>query len=251
MPSIYEHFYKNRVALNVLAKDLKNAEEVYLAANKYVFIGLLSKDYPDTKQAIKNMKHFGAKLDDAISIGLGGGDSKQANAVAEIAKGYSAHHINQVFPYVGITRGLLSDGSRWINALVSPTGKIGYVNIATGPQSEATGQPADIPIKTAIALVRDMGGNALKYFPMKGLTFEEEYRAVATACGEENFALEPTGGIDLDNFEQILDIALKANVPHIIPHVYSSIIDSTTGITNVEDVKTLRDKMKKLVDQYV
>ena len=41
-----------------------------------------------------------------------------------------------------------------------------------------------------------MGGNSLKYFPMKGLAHEEEYRAVAKACAEEGFALEPTGGID-------------------------------------------------------
>ena len=37
----------------------------------------------------------------------------------------------------------------------------------------------------------------LKYFPMKGLAHEEEYRAVAKACAEEGFALEPTGGIDI------------------------------------------------------
>jgi uncharacterized protein (TIGR03581 family) len=85
---------------------------------------------------------------------------------------------------------------------------------------------------------------------MKGLELEEEYRAVAKACGEEGFALEPTGGIDLDNFAPILEIALQAGVPQVIPHVYSSIIDPQTGSTNVQDVRTLLRTMKSLVDQY-
>ncbi len=95
-----------------------------------------------------------------------------------------------------------------------------------------------------------MGGNSLKYFPMKGLAHEEEYRAVAKACAEEGFALEPTGGIDKENFETILRIALEANVEQVIPHVYSSIIDKETGNTKVEDVRELLAVVKKLVDQY-
>lgn len=95
-----------------------------------------------------------------------------------------------------------------------------------------------------------MGGNALKYFPMKGLELEEEYRAVAQACGEAGFALEPTGGIDPDNFAPILEIALQAGVPQVIPHIYSSIIDPQTGSTKVQDVRTLLHKMKSLVDRY-
>ncbi|MNW60910.1 hypothetical protein D3C74_389360 [compost metagenome] len=105
-------------------------------------------------------------------------------------------------------------------------------------------------MEAAIALVRDMGGNALKYFPMQGLKLEEEYRAVAAACGEAGFALEPTGGIDMDNFGPILEIALQAGVPQVIPHVYSSIIDAGTGNTNVQDVRRLLGIMQSLVDQY-
>ena len=73
---------------------------------------------------------------------------------------------------------------------------------------------------------------------MKGLAHEEEYRAVAKVCAEEGFALEPTGGIDKENFETIVRIALEANVEQVIPHVYSSIIDKETG-NKVEDVREL------------
>ncbi|KRG14766.1 2-dehydro-3-deoxyphosphooctonate aldolase [Virgibacillus soli] len=248
--TIEKRFYQNRVALNVLANSVENAKEVFEAAEGHVLVGVLSKDYPTVEKAVTAMKEYGAAIDDAVSIGLGAGDNKQAAVVAEIAKYYPGSHINQVFPAVGATRANLAEKESWINSLVSPTGKVGYVNISTGPISAGISETAIVPVKAAIALVRDMGGNALKYFPMKGLKHEDEFRAVAKACGEEGFALEPTGGIDLDNFSQILEIVLEAKVPKIIPHVYSSIINSETGKTNEEDVRKLLLITKKLVDQY-
>jgi uncharacterized protein (TIGR03581 family) len=250
MMNIEKYFFQNRVALNVLANSIENAKEVFEAAEGHVLVGVLSKDYPTVETAVEAMKEYGAAIDDAVSIGLGAGDNKQAAVVAEIAKYYPGSHINQVFPAVGATRANLGKNNSWINSLVSPTGKVGYVNISTGPISAGATETAIVPIKAAIALVRDMGGNALKYFPMKGLKHEEEFRAVAKACGEEGFALEPTGGIDLDNFGRILEIALEAKVPKIIPHVYSSIINKETGKTNEEDVRKLLAMTKELVAQY-
>ncbi|QMV42494.1 2-dehydro-3-deoxy-phosphogluconate aldolase [Cohnella cholangitidis] len=250
MTDLNKRFYKNRVALNVLANSIENAKEVFEAAEGYVLVGVLSKDYPTVEEAVSAMKAYGKEIDDAVSIGLGAGDNRQAAVVAEIAKYYPGSHINQVFPAVGATRANLGGQSSWINSLVSPTGQVGYVNISTGPVSAAHGEQAIVPVKSAIALVRDMGGQALKYFPMNGLSREDELRAVAQACGEEGFALEPTGGIDMDNFEAILRIALEANVPQVIPHVYSSIIDKATGKTKVEDVRKLLDVVKRLVDHH-
>jgi len=250
MTNIEKRFYNNRVALNVLANSIENAVEVFEAAEGHVLVGVLSKDYPTVEAAVTAMKEYGAAIDEAVSIGLGAGDNKQAAVVAEIAKHYPGSHINQVFPAVGATRANLGEKDSWINSLVSPTGKVGYVNISTGPVSAAASETAIVPIKSAIALVRDMGGNALKYFPMKGLKHVEEFRAVAKACGEEGFALEPTGGIDLENFEEILEIALEEKVPKIIPHVYSSIINEETGKTNPEDVRKLLAITKSLVEKY-
>lgn len=250
MSNISNRLYRGRVALNVLANDVENAKEVFESAEGFVLVGVLSKDYATVKEAVEAMKQYGEEIENAVSIGLGAGDNRQAAVVAEIAKYYPGSHINQVFPAVGATRANLGDQDSWINSLVSPSGKPGYVNISTGPYSAAQSEAAIIPIKSAIALVRDMGGNALKYFPMQGLSLEEEYRAVAQACGEEGFALEPTGGIDMQNFEPILRIALEAGVPQVIPHVYSSIIDKETGDTKIEDVRELLSIMKKLANRY-
>lgn len=250
MSNISNRFYRGRVALNVLANDVENAKEIFESAEGFVLVGVLSKDYATVEEAVAAMKLYGEEIEDAVSIGLGAGDNRQAAVVAEIAKHYPGSHINQVFPAVGATRANLGDQDSWINSLVSPSGRPGYVNISTGPYSAAQSEAAIIPIKSAIALVRDMGGNALKYFPMQGLSLEEEFRAVAKACAEEGFALEPTGGIDMENFEPILRIALEAGVPQVIPHVYSSIIDKETGDTKIEDVRELLSIMKKLANRY-
>ena len=188
------------------------------------------------------MKRYIAATDNALSVGLGAGDPNQSAMVARLSEVLQPQHVNQVFTGVGASRALLGQNDTIINGLVSPTGTVGMVNLATGPLSSQA--PAGIvPIETDIALLKDMGGSSIKFFNMKGLTHLEEYKAVAKACAENGFYLEPTGGIDLENFQEIVQIAVDAGVKKIIPHVYSSIIDKTTGDTNVEDVKTLHAMM--------
>ena len=55
--------------------------------------------------------------------------------------------------------------------------------------------------------------------------------------------------LDLENFEEIVQIAVDAGVKKIIPHVYSSIIDQETGDTRTEDVKTLLTMMKNTLNK--
>lgn len=62
---------------------------------------------------------------------------------------------------------------------------------------------------------------------------------MADACARHDFWLEPTGGIDLENVAEILQIALDAGVSKIIPHIYSSIIDKVSGNTRPDDVRQL------------
>ena len=240
-------YYKNQVCLNVLAGNLKNAIDVYEAADKHVVVGVLSSSYPDVPSAVSDMKQYYEKLEGNLSVGLGGGNPNQWKAVAEIARDVKANHFNQIFSAVGYTRATVDQDDAHINALVSPSGKPGFVKISTGPFSKDA-EPAIIPVSTAIAMVKEMGGNSLKFFPMGGLQCKEELVAVAQACAEHDFVLEPTGGIDLDNFKEIMQIILNAGVKKVIPHVYSSIIDKDSGCTRVEDVKTLMAIVKELLD---
>ncbi|WP_313158944.1 KDGP aldolase, partial [Mixta calida] len=163
-----------------------------------------------------------------------------------ISREVQPQHVNQVFTGVATSRALLGQQQTVVNGLVSPTGTPGRVKISTGPLS-AQAPDAIVPVETAIAMLKDMGGSSIKYFPMGGLKAVDEFTAVAQACAKHDFWLEPTGGIDLDNYEAILQIALDAGVSKIIPHIYSSIIDKASGDTRPDDVRTLLAITKKLV----
>lgn len=241
------NYYKDRVSLNVLANSVENAKECYDKAEGHVLLGVLSKNYDSNESAIADMKLYQKATNNALSIGLGAGDPNQSTMVSHISSELQPQHVNQVFTGVGTSRALLGQNETVINGLVSPTGKAGYVDIATGPLSSQT-DSTEVSIETAIALLKDMGGSSVKYFPMKGLSHKDEFVAVAKACARYDFWLEPTGGIDLNNFEEIFQIALEAGVKKVIPHVYSSIIDKKTGDTRPEDVEKLYNIIKKLVD---
>lgn len=240
------NYYRDRVCLNVLAGSKENACEIYQAAEGHVLVGVLSKNYPDVDSAVKDMREYAALIDNALSVGLGAGDPKQSAMVSQISQQVQPQHVNQIFTGVGASRALLGQNDTVVNGLISPTTKVGYVKISTGPLSSQQ-KDAIVPITTAIAMLKDMGGSSVKFFPMNGLDSIDEYRYVAEACAATGFWLEPTGGIDLENFEQILQIALDAGVTKVIPHIYSSIIDSKTGNTRPEDVKTLMDIVKRIV----
>lgn len=240
------NYYNNRISLNVLANTVENAAACYKAAEGHVILGVLSKNYDSDAAAIEDMKLYQEATDNALSVGLGAGDPNQSDMVTRLSGILQPQHVNQVFTGVGPSRALLGQNETIVNGLVSPTGKVGYVNIATGPLSSQT-PPGEVSIETAIAMLKDMGGSSIKYFPMNGLAHKEEYIAVAEACAKYDFYLEPTGGIDLENFEEIVQIAVDAGVEKVIPHIYSSIIDSTTGDTRPEDVATLYNTVKKIL----
>lgn len=241
------NYYNGRVCLNVLAGSLENAKEIYEAAEKHVAVGVLSANYSDVASAVEDMKKYMEVLEGNVSVGLGGGNPAQWKAVGDIAKEIKANHFNQVFSAVGYTRANVGNDDAHINSLVSPTGTPGMVKISTGPISKDCKEPAIVPVDTAIAMIKEMGGNSIKFFPMGGLKCKDELKAVAEACARNNFVLEPTGGIDLENFREIMEIILNAGVEKVIPHVYSSIIDKETGNTRTEDVKTLLAIVKELV----
>ncbi len=241
------NYYKNRVCLNVLAGSLKNAEEIYEAAEKHVVVGVVSAGYPDVLSAVEDMKKYMEVLEENLSVGLGGGNPAQWKAVAEIAKEIKANHFNQVFSAVGYTRANAGNETSHINALVSPAGTPGMVKISTGPVSKDCKEPAVIPVDTAIAMIREMGGNSIKFFPMGGLKCREELIAVAKACAGNHFILEPTGGISPENFGEIMELILHTGVEKVIPHIYSSIIDKESGHTKIEEVKRLLAVIKELV----
>lgn len=243
--SLLANFYNDKVCLNVLANSVKNAKEVYEAAEGHVLVGVLSKNYPTVELAVEDMRKYSAEINNAVSVGLGAGDPNQWKMVGDICREFKPQHVNQVFTGIGYTRASLDEDETLVNGLISPTGKVGYVKVSTGPLS-CKAEEGIIPVRTAIQMLKDMGCSSIKFFPMDGLKTRDEYEEVCKACAELDFIMEPTGGIDLENFEEIVKIALDNGVKKVVPHVYTSIVDKETGDTKVEDVKTLLDIMKKL-----
>lgn len=241
------NFYKDRVMLNVLGGSLENAREVYEAGEKHVLVGVLSANYPTVEAAVEDMARYNEVLEGNLSVGLGGGNPMQWKAVGDIAKEIKCNHYNQTFTAVSYTRANVGNDEAIVNCMMAPSGEPGKINICTGPLSKDAKVPALVDVDTAIALAKDMGASSIKFFPMHGLACKEELKVLAKACAENDFMLEPTGGIDLDNFREIVQIIVDAGVKRFIPHVYSSIIDKETGNTRPEDVKKLLEIIKELV----
>src|SRR5699024_2826309 len=242
---INRYFYKDTLCLNVLAKDIHNAKAIYETMEGHVLIGVLSANYHTVEAACEDIVAYKEAIDGAVSLGLGNGNPEQWKMVAEIGRDMTVPHMNQIFPAVGYSRAICQSGKTFINSLVGPTDQVGYVNVATGPLS-SNSPAANVPIEPAIALIREMGGAASMFFPLVGLHSEAAYRKIEEGCAAEGMAIEPTGGIDVHNFEKIVTIALEVGVKQIIPHVYSSIIDKATGETQLRDVEQLYDIMRKV-----
>lgn len=240
-------FYKDRVALNCLAKDIKNAKEVAEAIDGYVAVGVLSKQFNTVEEGVSAVKEYLKEIP-TVSVGLGAGDPTQWEKAAKIAAETNPGHVNEVFTGAPVARGMLvakGHNDTRVNSLISPTGIVGKVKISTGAISEK-GEAVIADVETAVMMLKDMQVDAVKFFPMGGLKSIEELKAVAAACAKHNVMLEPTGGITKENFKEILKVCLDAGVEKIMPHVYNSIINEN-GETVVEDVEYIYEIIKELV----
>ncbi len=71
------NFYRQRVAINVLAKDIANAKAIYEAAEGHAVIGVLSAQFATVEEGVP--ERWMAEVP-SISVGLGtGGDRRRAN----------------------------------------------------------------------------------------------------------------------------------------------------------------------------
>ncbi|MGY3776373.1 2-dehydro-3-deoxy-phosphogluconate aldolase [Helcococcus sueciensis] len=239
------NFYNDKVCLNVLTQSVENAVQINEITEGNVALGILTASYDTVEEAIDDMKRYQKEVDNNISVGLGNGDPSNWKKVAEVSAAIKPKHINQIFTAVGYTRALVGSDEPFINSMMSPSGKPGFVKINTGELSRNF-EDAIVPVETAIAMAKESGANSIKFFPMKGLKAIEELKVLAEACAENDLGLEPTGGINLNNFEEILQTVIDAGVKKIIPHVYSSIIDKEANLTKLEDVETLYEIIKRV-----
>ena len=101
------NFYRNKVAINVLAKDIANAREIYDAAEGHAVIGILSAQFSSVEEGVKEVKRWMVDVP-SISVGLGAGDPAQYYKAAMIASQVHPAHVNQTFTGCGFAAGALA-----------------------------------------------------------------------------------------------------------------------------------------------
>ncbi len=241
-------FYRDKVIVNLLARDLDNAVEVADVLDGHVLVGVLTKNYSTVDSCVSVVKEYMKKLTN-VSVGLGAGDPKQWKMVAEVAAQTDPGHANEVFTGAMYCQGALAAAgctNTIVNCLISPTGIPGKVKISTGPVS-SQGKDLVVDIEDAMALMKDLGLPSIKYFDIHGTAHLEELKVVASAAVKAGIpVMEPTGGIAPDNLKEIVKICHDAGCEKIIPHVYSSIINKETKLTQVDLVKKIYEDIKTI-----
>lgn len=241
-------FYKDKVIVNLLAKDLDNAVEATNVLDGHALVGVLTKNYPTVEACVADVKAYMKKLPN-VSVGLGAGDPKQWKMVAEVAALTDPGHANEVFTGAMYCQGALAAAGcthTVVNCLISPTGIPGKVKISTGPVSSEC-RDLIVDVEDAMNLMRDLGLPSIKYYDIHGTAHLEELKVVAQAAVKAGIPImEPTGGLGPDNVKEIVKICYNAGCERIIPHVYTSIIDKETKRTRADLTKKVYDEIKSI-----
>ena len=193
-------FYKDKFAINLLAKDLDNALEISEQVDGHMLVGVLAKDFDTIEACADRVREYLKKLPN-VSVGMGGGDPAQAPRAAQVAALTNPGHVNQTFTGAMFTEGLLTGAKCFdtiTNCMMYPTGTVGMVQISTGAVSDKH-EKGIVSVETAACMLRDVGVPSVKFFNMHGLKHIEELKALAEACAKYGVPIvEPTGGLDPD-----------------------------------------------------
>lgn len=242
-------FYKDKFCINLLAKNLENAVDIMKVLEGNGLVGILSKNYKTVDECRAEVKRYLRYMPN-VSVGLGAGDPKQWSMAAEVASLTNPGHVNQTFTGAMYTEGLLKGRGcldTVTNCMMHPTGVVGQVQISTGPVSSLN-EKGIVDVETAVCLMKDLELPSIKFYNMHGLRHIEELKVLANTCVKHGIPIiEPTGGIDADNVAQIVKTCVDAGMERVIPHIYSSVIDKETGITNLGLVKRAYDNIKAVL----
>lgn len=229
---------QDRILFNFLAYDRTNTEEILEASRGFAVPGITASDFDDLQLAAARVKDM-KEVSPVVSIGLGGnGDTTMWQRVLAIALASDPGHINQPFERSAYVRGVLDHARKpqFINALVSPTGKVGIVQLASGIEME---------VDQFVALAKSQGIESIKVMPVKGLQHLQELVEIARVAARQGiYGIEPAGGIDASNIKQIVTEVMQTDISFFMPHIFGSTIDSATK-------RTIPKKVKEIVGQII
>ena len=224
MENMFERSINGKVIINIQCTNLEECLEAKRRFGDIFLTGITAKAFPDLEEGIACIRML-ERAGIRVSAGLGDGESNQWERALKLALETDCEHLNQVFPAAALSRALIQERENRtiVNALIQPTGRVGYVSIGTGPFSEH--ENSMIPLRAAVAMLRETHVKSLKFFPIKGTAHLEELAEAAHIAAEFGMMIEPTGGITPENVEEVVRTCLEAGAVHIMPHLYGSLKD--------------------------
>lgn len=243
MKLLFQHGLSGKVLLNIQTHSLQTSKEAADLLGNAVLVGVTAKAYPNLDEGfdyIHELHQNGVQ----VSAGLGDGSADQWERALELALHTNPVHLNQIFPAAGLSQYMLKEKgfNTWVNGMVGPTGEPGKVVLGTGPLSR--GEAGSIvSIEAALAMLKEVGVQSVKFFPIQGTKRLDEVRAVAAAVAAAGMVMEPTGGITPDNVAELVQLCLEQGVEYVMPHIYGSLKDPST---NDLDIRLLQQTYKNI-----
>jgi 2-dehydro-3-deoxy-phosphogluconate aldolase len=211
--------WRNTTLFNFLAADIEDVQTIVKLTNGYVVPGIVVSNFTNTEEAILKVKEL-QTVTDVISIGLGdNGNVGNFSKVLSVAKHCNNIHINQPIETAGFAKAL--HPSVYVNALVRPSGKIGYVK-AIGNELYKIEDVVDICLESNIS--------SIKFMSIEGEKYLDECAFVSEVAAKKGiYGIEPAGGIHSGNIMNITDTILATGISFFMPHIFGSVLDKHTG----------------------
>lgn len=243
---LFHEAIEKKVLMNIQCDCVEECEQLLHTYGRCFLTGIVAKSFPSLEEGVALIR----RMQDAgvpVSAGLGDGSAIQWERALELAKLTDPEHLNEVFPAAALSQAVLkAQGCRTlVNALVRPTGTPGMVSISTGPLSEKQ-DDAVIPMETAAAMMAEVGISSVKFYHIQGDARLEEVRAVAEVAGKYNMVMEPTGGITPENVAAVVKTCLDAGATCIMPHIYGSLKNKTTGKMDLEKFRRAYEAIRSV-----
>lgn len=246
---LFQHGLGGKVLLNIQTHSLRTSKEAAELLGNAVLVGVTAKAYPNLEEGIAYIREL-HQNGVQVSAGLGDGSADQWERALELAMHTNPVHLNQIFPAAGLSQyALKQKGSdTWVNGMVAPTGEPGKVILGTGPLSKNE-KGSIVSIQSALAMLKEVGIQSVKFFPIQGTGRLDEVRAVAQAVAQAGMVMEPTGGITPENVAEIVDLCLEQGVQYIMPHIYGSLKDSSTNDLDIRLLKQAYQNIKAVIKE--
>ncbi len=243
MAELMEFSRGHRILLNVEATSVDLAGQANDLWPERILVAVVAKRFDSVEASVEHARALRERGVRA-SAGLGDGAADQWRNALDLALGAKPDHLNQVFPAAGLSQEALrsSGAETLVNALVRPCGVPGRVLVGTGPLSQEHAA-SSLPVEIALDMLLEVGVKSIKFFPMRGRERLEEFRALAREAAKREMMVEPTGGIGIDDIDDLLDVCEAENVPVVMLHLYGSL---KNAVTRDIDLTKLRPVVQKL-----